>query len=193
MSHESAALARTIRDHALHLHRALTPRVRRGVIQQVAPLVVELIDADVLIDADEMQLGAWLRLYDRMCGLEVGDTLFMYPLESGEWVVFDAATEFDFDEGLGPAYRAGGSAIAVGTSNIAVVFSTPMPDTNYSVSLTDTTGLLQVASTTADKQLQVTGKTINGFTVRLVVRDTGAAYLVTTNPLSFDYVAIERS
>lgn len=90
-------LARAIRDHALHLHGALTPRVRRGIVKQLSPLSVELIDADVLIDADEMLLGAWLRLYDEQFGIEVGDTAFLYPLESGDWLAFDVASNLDYD------------------------------------------------------------------------------------------------
>lgn len=97
MSHEAQMLARAIRDHALHLHGALTPRVRRGIVRKLSPLSVELVDADVLIDADEMILGTWLRNYDRQYGIAAGDTLFLYPIENGDWLAFEAATNNDLD------------------------------------------------------------------------------------------------
>lgn len=103
--HESRAIAtrgvaRAIRDMTLRGHEALTPKMRRAVVRSEDPLAVELMDAALVLDEDQLVLGSWVRLYDRLYGIAVGDTVYVVPFADGSWLLVEIAGDKDMVEGL---------------------------------------------------------------------------------------------
>lgn len=95
---EARQLARAMRDHTMRAHDALSPKVRKSVVRQTNPLIVELVDAPITLTDDQLALGSWLRFFDERYGLTVGDTVFLVPLTDGSWLAIDAVSDADFDD-----------------------------------------------------------------------------------------------
>lgn len=97
---ETKEVARSIRKHVLDSH-ALVPRIRKAIVREDDPLRAELTSADLVLDDNDLTLGTWARMYDRMVGIAVGDTLYVVQLESREWLVVEVGSDNDLDVGLG--------------------------------------------------------------------------------------------
>jgi len=98
---ETRKLAQAMRRHAARQVAVSGAKFQKALVRKTnpSPLVIELINHDVIIEHDHILLGAWPRWYDRQWGFKVGDTLLVTKLSDGDWYVFDVFSETDLDGG----------------------------------------------------------------------------------------------
>jgi hypothetical protein len=109
MSRESDNAAAAVRSY---VERALAQVLQAdyGVVRSVSPLQVELGHTNDVLDSDELVVTQEVRRYDAQVGLEVGDSLALMPMESGEYLAVGVvANEADPSTGApAPAPDPGG-------------------------------------------------------------------------------------
>lgn len=98
---EAKALARAVRRHSQGAVRAHGQRIVKGLVAQLDPMVVSLVDHEVEIESDHLLLGVNARFFDAQYGIEEDDTLLLSRLDDGDWFVLDVISEAEADEGGG--------------------------------------------------------------------------------------------
>jgi hypothetical protein len=97
---ETKELARAIRDHAMRNAVEHSRNLQKAIVLTVGPLTVELAAHDILVDEESLLLGAWPRLFDRLWGIAVGDTVLLEELDDGDWYLLDVVSQSDLEGGL---------------------------------------------------------------------------------------------
>lgn len=100
---ESRRVAQAVRRHGIGIVHAHGQRIERGLVVGVDPLEVQLLGADIRVEADHLLLGSWVRSYDRRYGISEGDTLIVSQLgQDDDFFVLDVIGDEDFDLGDDP-------------------------------------------------------------------------------------------
>lgn len=84
----AAAIDRRSKDHA----RRAAVRHQIGEIKRVKPLLVDPIDLDYTLEADDIVLSQWVRAYKENTGLKVGENLILHQV-GDHWVATDVLSD----------------------------------------------------------------------------------------------------
>jgi hypothetical protein len=121
MMKRDRAVRRTAVAVRRHVNRGVKYHVSKPVFAVVtAPppnLLCELVAADdpttspaVVLDDDDLTFSQTARRYDIDFGIEIGDTLVLLPVASGDWVVMTVVSEKIGFEGISPKTKGSNSA-----------------------------------------------------------------------------------
>jgi hypothetical protein len=87
---------RAMLQHEIHRtaqrHAKQQQVVVRGTVESIDPLVVQPFDyAHHLTRGNDLELTAWMVLYDDLVGLRTGDLVLLHKTDS--WTVFDVVSD----------------------------------------------------------------------------------------------------
>jgi hypothetical protein len=84
-------MAASLRDLVERGARHHVPQVRRGIVLDTDPLIVELLGSGMQLEEEQLEFGYSARLLDQDIGIEAGDTVVLAPTEDGLFHVLDVA------------------------------------------------------------------------------------------------------
>lgn len=88
-------LAEAIRGSGHRIVREEVRETQRGVVLTASPLRVELTNARLVLEHEDLILSQEVRRYEYDFGLDVGDTLVLLPVSGEEWVVTNVISQRD--------------------------------------------------------------------------------------------------
>ncbi len=92
----SKRLAQSVRSAVARAAREGDSNVQLGDVLSTSPLQVELHDSRVVLDDTELTLTQWMKRYDVVDTIDVGDTVLLVRKHTGgeiHWLVSDCLSD----------------------------------------------------------------------------------------------------
>lgn len=99
-------LAEAIRGTSHNVVREEVRPPQRAVVRTVDPLRVELTNARLVLEDEDLIMSQEVRTYDYNYGIAVGDTVVLLPVSGEEWVISNVVSQQDILGG-GPSEAPG--------------------------------------------------------------------------------------
>jgi hypothetical protein len=107
-------LVRSLRAHGARVAAEAASVVQMGEVTSVSPLKVDLFESRITLEDDELVMTQWMRHYDHLYGLAVGDTVVIARKHTGgeiHWVVTDVLSDNDIASKTAVGAPAGGITV----------------------------------------------------------------------------------